>query len=87
MIFITVAVVVIMIHIIIALNIMLIFFLILKAMIFTEKMKIPRARHDPSSAGCFGKDQVYLDGILKILRYREEIDFPLLMALGKVIGE
>lgn len=36
--------------------------------------------------GCFSKDQVYLDGILKILRYREKIDFPLLMALGKVDG-
>lgn len=36
-------------------------------------------------AGCFSKDQVYLDGILKILRYRDKINFPLLMALGKVI--
>lgn len=35
--------------------------------------------------GCFGKDQVYLDGILKILRYREKINFSLLTALGKVI--
>lgn len=34
--------------------------------------------------GCFSKDQVYLDGILKILRYRDKIDFPLLLALGKV---
>ena len=34
--------------------------------------------------GCFSKDQVYLDGILKILRYRDKINFPLLMALGKV---
>lgn len=37
-----------------------------------------------SIAGCFSKDQVYLDGILKILRYRDKIDFPLLMTLGKV---
>lgn len=36
------------------------------------------------TAGCFSKDQVYLDGILKILRYRDKINFPLLMALGKV---
>lgn len=36
-------------------------------------------------AGCFSKDQVYLDGILKILRYRDKINFPLLMALGKVM--
>lgn len=35
-------------------------------------------------AGCFSKDQVYLDGILKILKHREKINFPLLMALGKV---
>ena len=35
-------------------------------------------------AGCFSKDQVYLEGILNILRYREQIDFPMLMALGKV---
>nr|XP_021529106.1 uncharacterized protein KIAA0895-like [Aotus nancymaae] len=33
---------------------------------------------------CFSKDQVYLDGILQILRYRETIDFYLLTALGKV---
>ncbi|XP_039978447.1 uncharacterized protein KIAA0895 isoform X6 [Xiphias gladius] len=37
--------------------------------------------------GCFSKDQVYLDGILKILRYRDKINFPLLMALGKVSFE
>ncbi|XP_050793692.1 putative tyrosine carboxypeptidase MATCAP2 isoform X2 [Gopherus flavomarginatus] len=37
--------------------------------------------------GCFSKDQVYLDGILQILRYRESIDFHLLMALGKVSYE
>lgn len=36
--------------------------------------------------GCFNKDQVYLDGILRILRYRESIDFHLLTALGKVSG-
>ena len=35
-------------------------------------------------SGCFSKDQVYLDGILKILRHREKIDFQLLMSLGKV---
>lgn len=34
--------------------------------------------------GCFNKDQVYLDGILKILRHRDKIDFQLLTALGKV---
>uniref|UniRef100_H3C953 Microtubule associated tyrosine carboxypeptidase 2 n=1 Tax=Tetraodon nigroviridis TaxID=99883 RepID=H3C953_TETNG len=33
---------------------------------------------------CFSKDQVYLDGLLRILRHRDSIDFPLLVALGKV---
>ncbi|XP_041040821.1 uncharacterized protein KIAA0895 isoform X5 [Carcharodon carcharias] len=37
--------------------------------------------------GCFSKDQVYLDGILKILRHRDNIDFQLLTALGKVSYE
>ncbi|XP_005205538.2 putative tyrosine carboxypeptidase MATCAP2 isoform X2 [Bos taurus] len=37
--------------------------------------------------GCFSKDQVYLDGILQILRYRETIDFHLLTTLGKVSYE
>lgn len=34
--------------------------------------------------GCFSKDQVYLDGIVRILRHRQTIDFPLLTSLGKV---
>ncbi|KAG3278137.1 hypothetical protein H1C71_005005 [Ictidomys tridecemlineatus] len=38
-------------------------------------------------SGCFSKDQVYLDGILQILRYRDSIDFHLLTALGKVSYE
>lgn len=40
----------------------------------------------PAVPGCFSKDQVYLDGILRILRHRQTIDFPLLAALGKVIA-
>lgn len=36
--------------------------------------------------GCFSKDQVYLDGILRILRHRQTIDFQLLTSLGKVKG-
>lgn len=36
--------------------------------------------------GCFSKDQVYLDGIVRILRHRQTIDFPLLTSLGKVRG-
>lgn len=39
----------------------------------------------PALPGCFSKDQVYLDGILRILRHRQTIDFPLLAALGKVM--
>ncbi|KAA0710558.1 hypothetical protein E1301_Tti015770 [Triplophysa tibetana] len=38
--------------------------------------------HDPNTS----KDQVYLDGILKILRHRDKIDFQLLMALGKQVS-
>lgn len=34
--------------------------------------------------GCFSKDQVYLDGSVRILRHRQTIDFPLLTSLGKV---
>lgn len=36
--------------------------------------------------GCFSKDQVYLDGIVRILRHRQTIDFQLLTSLGKVSG-
>lgn len=35
-------------------------------------------------SGCFSKDQVYLDGILRLLRHRTTIDFKMLSALGKV---
>lgn len=38
----------------------------------------------PALTGCFSKDQVYLDGIVRILRHRQTIDFPLLTSLGKV---
>lgn len=37
--------------------------------------------------GCFSKDQVYLDGILRILRHRRNIDFKMLTSLGKVSFE
>lgn len=39
---------------------------------------------DVSVSGCFSKDQVYLDGILRILRHRRNIDFKMLTSLGKV---
>ncbi|XP_039593216.1 uncharacterized protein KIAA0895 [Polypterus senegalus] len=50
-------------------------------------VRAKRGQKDTSLPGCFSKDQVYLDGILKILRYRETIDFQLLTALGKVSYE
>ncbi|XP_026156879.1 uncharacterized protein KIAA0895 isoform X2 [Mastacembelus armatus] len=50
-------------------------------------VRAKRGQTDTAQPGCFSKDQVYLDGILKILRYRAKINFPLLMALGKVSFE
>ncbi|XP_032498138.1 uncharacterized protein KIAA0895 homolog isoform X2 [Phocoena sinus] len=50
-------------------------------------VRAKRGWTDTSQPGCFSKDQVYLDGILQILRYRETIDFHLLTALGKVSYE
>lgn len=50
-------------------------------------VRAKRGQTDTARPGCFSKDQVYLDGILKILRHREKIDFQLLMALGKVSFE
>ncbi|KAM7383765.1 hypothetical protein PAMA_011223 [Pampus argenteus] len=50
-------------------------------------VRAKRGQSDTAQPGCFSKDQVYLDGILKILRHRDKIDFPLLMALGKVSFE
>lgn len=38
-------------------------------------------------SGCFKKDQVYLEGALKVLRYRHVIDFHTLYKLGKVALE
>nr|XP_056713522.1 putative tyrosine carboxypeptidase MATCAP2 isoform X1 [Euleptes europaea] len=50
-------------------------------------VRAKRGSTDTSQPGCFSKDQVYLDGILRILRYRQSIDFYLLTALGKVSYE
>nr|XP_014347705.1 PREDICTED: uncharacterized protein KIAA0895 isoform X1 [Latimeria chalumnae] len=49
-------------------------------------VRAKRGQIDTSQPGCFSKDQVYLDGILKILRHRNEIDFQMLTALGKEGG-
>ncbi|KAJ7312048.1 hypothetical protein JRQ81_006381 [Phrynocephalus forsythii] len=50
-------------------------------------VRAKRGQADTSWPGCFSKDQVYLDGILRILRHRQTINFPLLAALGKVSFE
>ncbi|XP_060051857.1 putative tyrosine carboxypeptidase MATCAP2 isoform X2 [Erinaceus europaeus] len=50
-------------------------------------VRAKRGWTDTAQPGCFSKDQVYLDGILQILRYRQSIDFHLLTALGKVSYE
>ncbi|XP_064169006.1 microtubule-associated tyrosine carboxypeptidase [Anguilla rostrata] len=50
-------------------------------------IRAKRGQTDTSSSGCFSKDQVYLDGILRILRHRRDIDFKMLASLGKVSYE
>lgn len=50
-------------------------------------VRAKRGQIDTGQPGCFSKDQVYLDGVLKILRHRHNIDFLLLTALGKVSYE
>lgn len=50
-------------------------------------LRAKRGQTDTSKPGCFSKDQVYLDGILRILRHRRSIDFQMLTSLGKVSYE
>ncbi|KPP77907.1 hypothetical protein Z043_102633 [Scleropages formosus] len=50
-------------------------------------IRAKRGQTDTSQPGCFSKDQVYLDGILRILRHRRNIDFKMLACLGKVSYE
>ncbi|XP_029903706.1 uncharacterized protein KIAA0895-like [Myripristis murdjan] len=50
-------------------------------------LRAKRGQTDTSKPGCFSKDQVYLDGILRILRHRRTIDFKMLASLGKVSYE
>nr|DBA16666.1 TPA: hypothetical protein GDO54_002217 [Pyxicephalus adspersus] len=50
-------------------------------------VRAKRGQRDTSQPGCFSKDQVYLDGIIRILRHRRSIDFRLLTSLGKVSFE
>ncbi|XP_063803910.1 putative tyrosine carboxypeptidase MATCAP2 [Pseudophryne corroboree] len=50
-------------------------------------MRAKRGCTDTSQPGCCSKDQVYLDGILHILRHRDTIDFRLLTCMGQVSYE
>ncbi|KAL1007771.1 hypothetical protein UPYG_G00091410 [Umbra pygmaea] len=50
-------------------------------------LRAKRGQTDTSQPGCFSKDQVYLDGVLRILRHRKNIDFKMLTSLGKVSFE
>ncbi|XP_028665733.1 microtubule-associated tyrosine carboxypeptidase isoform X1 [Erpetoichthys calabaricus] len=50
-------------------------------------VRAKRGQTDTSLPGCFSKDQVYLDGVLRILRHRKTIDFKMLASLGKVSYE
>ncbi|TWW67627.1 microtubule-associated tyrosine carboxypeptidase [Takifugu flavidus] len=50
-------------------------------------LRAKRGQSDTSQPGCFSKDQVYLDGILRLLRHRTTVDFKMLTALGKVSYE
>ncbi|XP_023683081.2 microtubule-associated tyrosine carboxypeptidase 1 [Paramormyrops kingsleyae] len=50
-------------------------------------IRAKRGQTDTSQPGCFSKDQVYLDGVLRILRHRRNIDFKMLACLGKVSYE
>ncbi|XP_063284660.1 putative tyrosine carboxypeptidase MATCAP2 [Pelobates fuscus] len=50
-------------------------------------LRAKRGLTDTSKPGCYNKDQVYLEGVLHLLRHRHAIDFQLLMAMGKVSYE
>ncbi|XP_022092079.1 uncharacterized protein KIAA0895-like isoform X2 [Acanthaster planci] len=50
-------------------------------------LRAKRGQSDTSKPGCFNKDQVYLEGALRVLRYRRDIDFHSLYKLGKVALE
>ncbi|XP_053550467.1 putative tyrosine carboxypeptidase MATCAP2 [Bombina bombina] len=47
-------------------------------------VRAKRGQIDTSKSGCFSKDQVYLEGVLHLLRHRATIDFKLLTSMGKV---
>lgn len=47
-------------------------------------IRAKRGQVDTSTPGAFSKDQVYLSGALQILKHRRQIDFHMMMRLGKV---
>ncbi|GFN92320.1 hypothetical protein PoB_001882600 [Plakobranchus ocellatus] len=50
-------------------------------------LRAKRGQVDTSRPGSFCKDQVYLEGLLQLLKRRRILDFPLLVRLGKVSFE
>ncbi|XP_060553320.1 putative tyrosine carboxypeptidase MATCAP2 [Ruditapes philippinarum] len=50
-------------------------------------IRAKRGQGDTSTPGGFCKDQVYLEGALQILKNRKNIDFHLLVQLGKISWE
>ncbi|XP_038070353.1 uncharacterized protein KIAA0895-like [Patiria miniata] len=50
-------------------------------------LRAKRGQTDTSQPGCFNKDQVYLAGAFRVLRYRHSVDFHSLYKLGKVALE
>ncbi|XP_059144457.1 microtubule-associated tyrosine carboxypeptidase-like [Physella acuta] len=50
-------------------------------------LRAKRGQVDTSRPGGFFKDQVYLEGVLKLLKRRKTLDFELLVRLGKVSFE
>ncbi|XP_052251711.1 putative tyrosine carboxypeptidase MATCAP2 isoform X2 [Dreissena polymorpha] len=50
-------------------------------------LRAKRGQVDTSKPGGFCKDQVYLEGALQILKNRRQIDFHLLVQLGKISWE
>ncbi|XP_055891987.1 putative tyrosine carboxypeptidase MATCAP2 isoform X2 [Biomphalaria glabrata] len=47
-------------------------------------MRAKRGQLDTSRPGSFCKDQVYLVGVLQLLKRRKNLDFPMLLRLGKI---
>lgn len=50
-------------------------------------LRTKRGQSDTSLPGCFGKDQVYLSGVIQLLLHRHTLDFQMLACMGKVSWE